>query len=121
MSFASKHNKAGSAVFNIDTEGWSEYRDLKSLYKENGADKIYPVYGFYINRKSQFGDAPVIICDGYYVNAPKHMLEEVRQIMTDPEDVEAINAGKVGFTIRTYEAKNYKNKKCYGVTFVDIE
>ena len=41
--------------------------------------------------------------------------------MADAEDVEAINAGLVGFTIRTYEAKNYKNKKCYGITFVDMK
>lgn len=119
MSFAAKHNRGN--VFLIDTEGWTEYRDLRSLYKEDGAEKVYPLHGFYINRKSQFGDAPVIICDGYFVNCPKHMLDEVKDIMRDPEDIAAINDGKVGFTIRTYEAKNYKNKKCYGITFVDVE
>ena len=119
MSFAAKHNKGN--VFNIDTEGWSEYRDLKSLLKENGPDEVYPVHGFYINRKSQFGDAPVIISDGFFVNCPRHMLEDVRQIMTDAEDIAAINDGRVGFKVRTYEAKNYNNKKCYGVEFVDIE
>ena len=118
MSFASKHNKGSK--FNIDTEGWSEYRDLKSLYKENGAEHVYPIHGFYINRKSQFGDAPVIICDGYFVNCPKHMLEEVYSILASEEDIEAINGGYVGFTIRTYEAKNYKNKKCYSIEFVDV-
>lgn len=117
MSFANKHNKGSK--FNIDTEGWSEYRDLKSLYKED-ADAVRPVYGFYINRKSQYGDAPVIISDGYFVNCPKHMLDEVKEILADPADVADINAEKVGFKVRTYEAKNYKNRKCYGIEFVDL-
>lgn len=118
MSFASKHNKGSK--FNIDTEGWSEYRDLKSLYKEFDAETVYPLHGFYINRKSQFGLAPVIISDGYFVNCPAHMLEEVNSILADAEDIAAINAGKVGFKIRTYQAKNYKNKTCYSVEFVDM-
>lgn len=120
MSFASKYNKGGN-VFNIDTEGWTEYRDLKSLLKENGPDKEYPVHGFYINRKSQYGDAPVIISDGFYVNAPRHMLDDVIKIMGDAEAIDAVNNGLVAFKVRTYEAKNYNNKKCYGVEFVDVE
>lgn len=118
MSFASKYNKGNK--FAIDTEGWSEYRDLKSLYKENGDDFIYPIHGFYINRKSQFGDAPVIICDGYFVNCPKHLLDTVYDILASEEAIADINAGKAGFRIRTYEAKNYKNKKCYSIEFVDV-
>lgn len=117
MSFAAKHNRGNK--FNIDTEGWTEYRDLKSLYKED-KDAVRPVHGFYINTKSQYGDAPVIISDGYYVNCPKHMLSEVKEILQDQEDIDAINAGKVGFTIRTYKAANYKNKTCYGIDFVDM-
>ena len=117
MSFASKHNKGSK--FNIDTEGWTEYRDLKTLYKENGAEFVYPLHGFYINKKSQFGHAPVIISDGYFVNCPAHMLDEVNSILADAEDIAAINNNSVGFKIRTYEAKNYKNKKCYSVEFVD--
>ena len=117
MSFAAKHNKGSK--FSVDTEGWSEYRDLKSLYKED-PEAVRPVYGFYINKKSQFGNAPVIICDGYYVNCPKHMLDDVMDILQCAEDIADINDGKVGFKVRTYEAKNYKNKKCYGVEFVDM-
>lgn len=118
MSFASKYNKGSK--FQIDTTGWEEYRDLKSLYKDNGAEAVYPIYGFYINKKSQYGDAPVIICDGYFVNCPKHLLDTVMDILADDNAIADINAEKVGFKIRTYEAKNYKNKKCYGVEFVDM-
>lgn len=120
MSFASKYNKV-SSVFNVDTEGWTEYLDLEQLLKTNGPEKVYPVLGFYINRKSQYGDAPVIICDGYYVNAPRHMLKDVIEIMGDAEAIEDINNGLVAFKVRTYEAKNYNNKLCYGVEFIDVE
>ena len=119
MSFAAKYNKGSK--FDIDTEGWSEYRDLKTLYHKKDPEKTFPVWGFYINTKSQFGDAPVIICDGYFVNCPKHMLETVKEILQTPEDIEAINAGHVAFKIRTYTAANYKNKLCYGIDFVDVE
>ena len=98
MSFAAKHNKGSK--FSVDTEGWSEYRDLKSLYKED-PEAVRPVYGFYINKKSQFGNAPVIICDGYYVNCPKHMLDDVMDILQSAEDIADINDGKVGFKVRT--------------------
>lgn len=117
-NFAAKHNKGSK--FNIDTEGWTEYRDMKSLFKENGPDTVYPIHGFYINKKSQFGLAPVIISDGYFVNCPQHMLDDVREILSDQEDIDAINAGAVGFKVREYLAKNYKNKKCYSAEFVDL-
>lgn len=118
MSFASRFNK-GAKLFQIDTEGWSEYRDLKSLYKED-PEAVYPVWGFYINKKSQYGDSPVIISDGFYINAPKHMLETVREIMADAAAVAAINDGAVGCKVEQYKAKNYKNKVCYSPVFVDI-
>lgn len=117
MSFAAKHNKGNK--FAIDTDGWTEYRDLKSLYKED-PEAVRPVHGFYINTKSQFGNAPVIISDGYFVNCPQHMLSDVKEIMQDQEDIDEINGGKVGFKVRTYKATNYKNKICYGIDFVDL-
>lgn len=118
MSFANKYNKNGR-VFSIDTEGWTDYVGLSDLY-EKDKEAVYPVHGFYINRKSKFGPRPTLISDGYFVNLPSHMLDDVVDIMGDPEAVADIEAGKVGFKVRTYTSKTY-NKECFGVEFVDVE
>lgn len=119
MSFAAKHNKG--SVFKCDTEGF-EYKSLKDLYAENGADEVYPIQGLYINRKSEYGDAPVAICMDCFVNLPQHMTDEVVEIMRTPEDVESIKAGAVGFTIEQYtKTVGKKDKLCHGIKWVDID
>jgi hypothetical protein len=118
MSFASKFNK-DVRKFTLDTEGF-EYYNLSDLYENNGADEVYPLFGFYINKKGNYGDAPVAYTDEYFVNLPQHMLEVVKNIMTDEEGVQDINEGKVGFKIYEYMDEKH-NKKCYSIRFEDIE
>lgn len=118
MSFANRHNRQGK-IFDVETDGWTEYAGLSDLYEKDPA-RIYPVKGFYINTKSKFGDRPTMICDGFFVNLPEHMLDDVRAIMSTQEDIDAINDGKVAFRVRPYISKTY-NKECYGVEFIDVE
>ena len=40
--------------------------------------------------------------------------------MNDDEAVTAINTGKLGFTIYTYNSKNVKGKTLYSIEFVDM-
>lgn len=116
MSFASK--RAKGSKFDINTEGF-EYKSLDELVKENGINTQYKILGFYINKKSRYGDAPVAICEGFFANFPNHMLEEVKEILQDPEDIADIKAGKVGFTIEEYTSKTY-GTDCLGVQWVDL-
>ena len=119
MSFAARHNKG--SVFSCDTEGF-EYKSLKDLYEENGSAEVYPIQGLYINRKSEYGNAPVAICLEYFVNLPQHMTDEVEMILKTIEDIEAIRAGKVGFTIDQYtKTIGKKEKTCHGIKWVDID
>lgn len=120
MSFASKHNKG--ALFNCNTEGF-EYKNLDELYKDNDAETVYPIQGIYINRKSEYGDAPVAILMDCFANLPKHMLDECLEILKDDDDINQIKAGCVGFVIEPYESdkKKGKDKTCYGVKWVDID
>lgn len=118
MGFAARHQKG--AIFQCDTEGF-EYKALKDLYKENGEDFIYHLQGLYINKKSEYGDSPVAICDEYFVNLPAHMLDECVEIMKSQEDIDDIKNGKVGFVIDPYEKKvGNKTKTCYGVKWFDM-
>lgn len=120
MSFAAKHNKG--AIFNCNTEGF-DYKSLKDLFEDNGEDQVYVVQGIYINRKSEYGDAPVAICDSFFVNLPQHLLDDCETILKDQDDIDAIKAGKVGFKIEQYESdkKKGKDKTCYGIKWVDID
>lgn len=117
MSFANRHNKGSK--FNIDTDGW-DYKKLSDLYDDD-SDAIHVVQGLYINKKSQYGAAPVAICEGYCVNLPGHLTEEVEDILASADDVSDIKAGKVGFSIYTYDKMvGKKNKVCYSINWEDL-
>ena len=113
MSFAGRHNVA---TFNVNTEGFTFF-GLSDLFNNEGAGVIYPVKGLYINTKSKFGAAPVIISDDKFINLPSHLCEEVRSILSNPEDVEDIKAGHVGVTIYEYISHN---RKCYSINWEDM-
>lgn len=119
MSFAAKHNKG--AIFNCNTEGF-QYKSLETLYNENKEGTVFEIQGIYINRKSEYGDAPVAILTDCFANLPQHLLEDCEGILKDQDDIDAIKAGKVGFTIEQYESdkKKGKDKTCYGIKWVDI-
>lgn len=115
MSFASKYNKR---KFDFDTSNL-EFKSLSDLYNDNGKDKIYPVHAMFINTKGKFSDNPVIATNDYLVDFPSHMTDTVREILDDPQSIEDINAGLVGFKIYTYQQKKY-NKQCFSIEFVDM-
>lgn len=117
MSFANKHNK-GAIDWGIDTKDF-EYYSLKDLYEKDEENTTYILSGLFINTKnnSEYGNSVVAILCDKFVNLPSHMEAEVKEILSSGEDVEDIKAGKVGFTIRTYESHK---KECYSVSWVDL-
>ena len=117
MSFASRYNRGSK--FDINTDGF-KYISLQDLQDPADLGKVFPLLGLYINRKSKFGDAPVAIIAGYFVNLPKHLTEDVREMLGDPETVDDIKAGKCGFSIREYDDKTY-NRHCFSVEWRDIK
>ena len=118
MSFGSKHAKS-TVSFTFDYKQVSHYTSLADLYAENGASKVYVIRGLYINTKGKYGAQPVITIDDAFVNVPSHLLHAVSDMLSDPEDIQAINEGKAGFRIRTYLSKS-KNL-CYSVDWVDVQ
>ena len=68
MGIASKYNKGNG--FNFRVPESFGYKTLDELYKKNGENHVYTVKALYINKKSQYGDAPVIATDECLVNAP---------------------------------------------------
>lgn len=117
MSIASKYNKKVN-VFTFSIPKDFEYRSLADLFNNNGKEHVYKVRAVYINKKSRFGESPVVATDDCLVNLPQHLTDVAREIMRDEETVNAINDCKFGFTIYPYETKNRK-AVCYSVNWVD--
>lgn len=116
MSIASKYNKGSAFTYQAPKD--TPFTTLESLYKADGEGTVYPVHSLYINTKSRYGDSPVAITDGYFVNLPRHMLDTVKEMMVDGDFVAAVNSGNVGFTVRPY-VRNGDNKPLYSVTWID--
>ena len=67
------------------------------------------------------GTRPCVITDGFNINLPGFFLADVNSIMNTPEECEAINNGKCGFTITTYIDNKYGNGTCYSGKFHEIK
>lgn len=117
MSIASKYNKGSAFTYQAPKD--TPFTTLESLYKTDGEGVVYSLHSLYINRKGMYGDAPVAITDGYFVNLPKHTLDTVYSMLEDMEFIGAVNSGHVGFTVRPY-VRNGDNKPLYSVTWLDI-
>lgn len=116
MAFsASKFNK--TRLFNVNTEGM-EYKSLEDMFEEYG-DVVHTLRAVFIGTKGLYGDQPIFVTGSEMVNIPPHQLETAVNIREDKEAVEAINNGKVGFTVTKYLNNKY-SKVCYDVVFVDI-
>lgn len=119
MGVMSKYNK-GNVTFEIDIKNF-RFVTLEELFKRDGGNTIFGIDGLYINKKSSFGEHPVAIVgvEEMLVDLPAHMNDDVKDIINDPEAVEAIKAGKVGFIVQQYEQKTFK-KLCYGIRWEDL-
>lgn len=118
MGVANKYNKVN--VFNFRVPDDFKYVSLEDLFKANGAKQVYKVNAMYINRKSQYGDAPVVATDDCLVNAPSHMTETVEQMLQDEEVIDAVNNGEFGFMVYSYSTSKAKGI-FYSIKWVDIE
>lgn len=104
MSILDKYNN--KPLYEYDKTKEREYTNLQILFNHFGKDKVHIVHALFINTKSRFGDSPVIVTSDFMVNAPKHLLQTVKQMMSDSELVKLINSRKVGFKIYSYRGKN---------------
>lgn len=118
MGVANKYNKMN--VFTFKAPDSFEYWSLEDLFESEGAKKVHTVKAMYINHKSKYGDAPVIVTDTCLVNFPNHMTETVEAMLQDDEVIEAVNSDKLGFMVYSYKP-NKVDKLCYGATWVDID
>ena len=118
MTFANRHNHGNKFTFRQEKD--APYIKAAELFKRgvNSEQTAVRVRGLYINRGGRFGDSPAMICDGFNVNLPSHMLREVEDMIASDEDVADINAGKAGAF--AYEYENRNGSTSYGIAWVDM-
>ena len=88
--------------FKVDSTKF-DFINLESLYVKDGENARYKLLGVYVNKKGRFGAEPVAIIDGFKVNLPKHLLDDVQLILDSDEMIQAILDGKLGFEIEPYD------------------
>ena len=121
MTFASKYNSTSSSnMFTFKQIENAPYVKCKQLYDEGYREgvKTFVILGTFVNEASRYGRSAALICDGFYISLPEHMIKKVDEILQDPEAIADINARKVGGYIYKYQNRNGGDS--YSVTFVDL-
>lgn len=113
MSILDKYN---GSRFDFRAPEGTEWVKLKDLVERDGEGAIYPLKAMYINRKSEYGDEPVLVTPNALVNAPHHLTNTVNDMLNDDELIKYINDGYVSFTIYQYTNKRGTG---YSVRWVD--
>lgn len=104
-------------VFDIDTKNY-KWVKLEELYNTD-PDKKYVLQGVFTTNKSKFGTEPVAIIDGFLVNLPRHLLDDVQGILDNDDMIEAIKQGHAGFEIYSYHSTTY-NKDAFSINWLDM-
>lgn len=116
MSFFDKYN--GSKRFEYEMTGKPVFKKLSDLYHEKGKGFVFPVRSVYINKKSKYGDSPVLVSDDFSVGLPTHLLSKVEDLLLQEAFYDMVNNGKVGFTVYEFESPTYHSKG-YSINWVE--
>ena len=85
----SKFNKGNKIDWGIDTKSLPFKKT-----SEVELNKTYDLKGCFITPDRGFGGGAVLITDDFLLNIPGRYIDNINNIMSDPETVEDIKAGK---------------------------
>ena len=105
----------------VDTTGF-EYKSLSDLYDEKKPNMVFSVYGayigsFYSRKQKKEVDCCFVASDGFFISLPTHLVETVREILSDDEACEEMNNSQAGLVIRPYEKDG---EMFYSADFVEV-
>ena len=109
----SKFNKGNKINWGIDTKSLPFKKT-----SEVELDKTYDLKGCFITSDRGFGGGAVLITDDFLLNIPGRYIDNINNIMSDPETVEDIKAGKCGFIVTSFISEKFK-RTGYSIEFVE--
>lgn len=112
MGFAASHNHG--AIFSINTEGF-EFKKITDF----PLDKEMAVRGAFISKGGKYGDSASIILDDCFMNIPKHLVDDVKDLISNPEAINQVEAGKLACSIYEYQDSNDKTQR--SIKWIDVE
>ena len=116
MSVATTYNKGNKFGFQFPEK--PQYTSLSDFADFQG-EEAAAVRCLTINEKSKYGAQPIAWLDkDIALNMPRHTLEMVKEMIEDPNVIEAVKAGKLGIKARPYVGKDGKNY--LGTEWVDL-
>lgn len=99
----------------------NEFIELKQYAITHPEVKKLTVRGMF-TYEGKKGTRAAIVIEGYNINLPSHMVDDVRAILKNEDgEINDINAGHCGFEIDTYEDNKYGNGICYTGNFYQID
>ena len=109
----SKFNKGNKIDWGIDTKSLPFKKT-----SEVELNKTYDLKGCFITSDRGFGGGAVLITAGFLLNIPGRYIDNINNIMSDPETVEDIKAGKCGFIVTSFISEKFK-RTGYSIEFVE--
>lgn len=112
-------NKSFESVFTVEPPENAVYLKLVDMKP----DTMYTMISCFINPKSKYGEHGVLgVQEGqnlFWLSLPQHLTGVIKQILATPAMIEAINNGKVGFTVESFFSKKY-NREGHTIKFKDL-
>lgn len=106
MSIADKYNTGKGMRFVAQLPDQVVYMSLNDIARKYKSTDVFIINAMYINTKSKFGNAPVILCGGVLVNLPQHLLTVVQTMLNDDDVINVVNNGGFGFSFYSYQVGN---------------
>lgn len=82
----------------------NEFIELNELVNTHNM-KEFPVRALF-TYDAKYGTRACVVTDGFNVNVPKHLNDDVKSILSHDDEIAAINAGKCGFRVKYYIDSN---------------
>lgn len=112
MGFAKKH--AHGSKFSINTQGF-EFKKIS----EFPLNTEIIIHGALISKGGKYGDSASLILDDCFMNIPKHLVDDVKELLSDADAIAQVEAGKLAISIYEYEDNNGAIQR--SIKWIDIE
>ena len=113
MSVFSKYRRNMSIDWGIDT---TSYPFVKCSDVE--LETKIPIFGMFITPDSGYGEGAIVILEESLLSLPQRYVGQIKDMMDDPDVVNAIKEDKAAVIVTTFESKKFK-KTGYDVEFTD--